>query len=192
MKYKGVAPWLWLSFTAQRVGGRARLGTEYPLYYESQSHCPTTPLYFTRRPRVLVTRALHPSNLDIGYCKKVGDIGIWNLDIEYYPLKMGYQDIGFTEIWILGHWFHHNYPFFPPLVRPVEDTNVLKSGYRDIGPPGAGPWYYRLFQDWTGAPTVAPPPSSLTLTMGPSAQARYSDNLLQPVRFCKIRSDTAT
>ncbi len=29
--YKGVRPWLWLSFTAQRDGGRARLGTEYPL-----------------------------------------------------------------------------------------------------------------------------------------------------------------
>ncbi len=32
VKYKGVGSWLWLSFTAQRVGSRARLGTEYPLY----------------------------------------------------------------------------------------------------------------------------------------------------------------
>ncbi len=30
---------------------------------------------------------------------------------------------------------HHNYPFLPPLSQQVEDINILKSGYRDIGPP---------------------------------------------------------
>ena len=28
----------------------------------------------------------------------------------------------------------------PPLAWHVEDTNFLKSGYRDIPPPGAGPY----------------------------------------------------
>ncbi len=56
---------------------------------------------------------------------------------------MGYYDIGFTEIWISGHWFHLSYQFFPPLARQVEDTNFLKSGYRDIGPPPVqGPRYW--------------------------------------------------
>ena len=45
-----------------------------------------------------------------------------------------------TGIWILGHWFHYNYLFLPPLAWNVEDTAFLKSGYRDIGPPGAGPY----------------------------------------------------
>ncbi len=82
-----------------------------------------------------------PQSWILDIAKKLGILLIWNLDIGYYPLKMGYRDMGFTEIGISRHWFHYNYLFLPPLARQVEDINVLKSGYWDIGPPGAGPSY---------------------------------------------------
>ncbi len=62
---------------------------------------------------------------------------------------------------------------------PKSPSDVPKP----LGDPEFG--YYRLLQDRTGAPAFAPPPSSLTLTKGPPAQAIASDNLLQPVRICK-------
>ena len=76
-----------------------------------------------------------PQNWILDIAKKQGVLLIWNLDIGYNPLKM-------TSLKYWVHWnldivtlFHHSYPFFPPLARQVEDTNFLKSGYRDIGPP---------------------------------------------------------
>ena len=40
----------------------------------------------------------------------------------------------------MGHWFHRSIPFSVPLAQQVEDNNFSKFGYRDIGPPGAGPY----------------------------------------------------
>ena len=91
-------------------------------------------------PRTLPkSRALHPSKLDIGYCQKVADI---------VNLKSGYWILP-TENVILGYWVHWNLDI-GTLVSPqlsafaaagaeVGNSNILKSGYGDIGPPGAGP-----------------------------------------------------
>ncbi len=57
-----------------------------------------------------------PQNWTFDIAKRQGILLFWNLDIWYYPLKMGCKDIGFTEMWILGH----SYQFLPPLVRQVE------------------------------------------------------------------------
>ena len=83
-----------------------------------------------------------PAPPKTGYCQKTGDIvnlksGYWILPTEngiliriLGSLKLGYWDIGFTS-----------FPVLPPLAQQGEDTNFFKSEYRDIGPPGAGPYY---------------------------------------------------
>ncbi len=66
--YKGVGQWLWLSITAQRVGGQARLGTEYPLNL-SEWHT----RWWYRRVVVTVRFGCSFLNGHVMFCFKLGD-----------------------------------------------------------------------------------------------------------------------
>ena len=63
------------------------------------------------------------------------------LDATLWPytcLIVGILVYWIPVICILWHWLHRNYPFLLPLALHMTDTNFLKSGCWDIGPPGAG------------------------------------------------------
>ncbi len=53
---------------------------------------------------------------------------------------MTFWDIRILSSLKLGYWFHQ-FSVFAATGAAGKDTNFLKSGYRDIGPPGAGPLY---------------------------------------------------